>query len=88
MKEIIKKLQIKDGQIGRIINLPDELQDNFDNWPADLLSNKTTNLDYVVVFVGSIKEIEKYAARSIKMICTDGLLWFAYPKKPPSFVRI
>lgn len=81
MKEIIKKLQIKDGQIGKIINLPNNLRKNFDDWPKELLSNKKTSLDFVIIFVKNVKEIERYAGQSIELIRTDGLLWFAYPKK-------
>ena len=81
MKGIIRKLQIKENHVGRIINLPAMLNERFRNWPVELLSNKKTNLDYVVVFVEDKKDIEKFGAQAVKMIRKDGLLWFAYLKK-------
>ena len=57
MKDIIRKLQIRENQVGRIINLPAMLNERFRNWPVELLSNKRTNLDYVVVFVENKKGV-------------------------------
>jgi len=81
MKAIIRKLQIRENQVGRIINLPAMLNERLRNWPVELLSNKRTNLDDVVVFVENKKDIEKFGAQAVKMIRKDGLLWFAYLKK-------
>lgn len=81
MKDVISKLQIKDGHVGRILNLPDMLDTKFKSWPAELLTNKSTNLDFVIVFAENKKAVEKYAANAINMLRNDGLLWFAYLKK-------
>ena len=81
MKEVIKKLQIKDGYVGKTINLPDTHKSLFTKWPAELLSNKRSAVDYVLVFVSNSKEIKLTVAHAAGLIRSDGLMLFAYPKK-------
>lgn len=80
MSDLIKKLQIKSGQKGQIINQPPELELT-EQIPAEFLSEETENLDWVLVFVNNQAEANLLGPQAAGMIVEDGLLWFCYPKK-------
>ncbi len=80
METLIKKLQIKEGYSGKIINTPQELRSDFEKWPTYLLSHENENLDYLLIFCGDSGDLKNHV-NIISQIRKDGLLWFAYPKK-------
>lgn len=80
MSDLIKKLQIKSGQKGQIINQPPGLE-LAEQIPAEVLSEETEGLDWVLVFVNNQTEVNLLGPQAADMIVEDGLLWFCYPKK-------
>lgn len=80
METLLKKLQIKDGFAGKIINTPDELQKGFEKWPESLLSKNSKDLDYLLIFCKNSADLNRHADK-ISQVRKDALLWFAYPKK-------
>lgn len=84
MEQIIKKLQIKSNMKGKILNLPPMLEEQFKNWPEQLLTDAEADLDYVLVFVEKEEDVQKFAPMAVSMIREDGLLLFGYPKKSGS----
>ena len=81
MNSLIKKLQIKDGYTGKIINVPKDMKDEFKKWLKELNGNKKSELDFVLVFAKNSQELGKYAKTAVKMARHDALIWFAYLKR-------
>ena len=73
MSDLQKKLQVKPGDKGRIINKPRGLK--------LALRSSNEGRDFALVFVANLAELNTYAAEAISGLKTDGLLWFCYPKK-------
>ena len=80
MTPIQKKLQIKDGMIGTIFNAPANL-DAGSLVSEEHHSRKKAGLDWVITFVASRRDVEKYTKRTLRCVQRDGLIWFCYPKK-------
>lgn len=79
MDELMKKLQIKKGQTGKIVHIPDDMQAALAAWSATTATD--SGLDYIVVFVNNSSELQRSAAWAVQQLKDDGLLWFAYPKR-------
>ena len=78
MEEIIKKFKFKSN--GRVINAPKPMEAEFMNLGlANSLDNTSKNKD-VLVFVNNMKEFTAFLASQLKLIETDSVLWFAWPK--------
>ena len=69
---LAQKLQLKPGETMRVVNAPAGLT-------LDVPSSAKS--DAVLLFVNSVKELERHAPGVLKALPHDGLLWIAYPKK-------
>ena len=81
MDALAKKFQVKDGYVGRLVDVPEEAAALFADWPKNLATKKTKDLDFILAFVASAADIHRQATRCVKMSKPDSLLWFAYPKR-------
>lgn len=81
---LVKKLGIKPGMRVLLLNAPEGFQKKLDPLPGDVTISETpgTVFDYVLVFVASVAELERYATPAVAAYKEPGgHLWFAYPKK-------
>jgi hypothetical protein len=79
--ELLKKLQVKSGQLV-VLNAPDDFAEHLKPLPEGitLLADLSEQADNVLVFVRSKDDIDKYGPYAIGCTVDDGMLWFAYPK--------
>jgi hypothetical protein len=81
--KLSKKLLIKPGQTVTIVNAPEGFETMLDPLPAGATVSHSLKkeLSFVLLFVRSVAELEKWGASVTKAAARDGLLWIAYPKK-------
>tara|TARA_R110001599_G_scaffold280864_1_gene482298 strand:+ start:42721 stop:43350 length:630 start_codon:yes stop_codon:yes gene_type:complete len=82
--ELIKKLNIKEGQNVLLINCPEELEAEFEDLDLDKNSATKTTYDSVIIFVHNEDELAELLPKNQKFSKKDGKLWVAYPKKSGS----
>jgi len=82
--ELIKKLNIKEGQNVLLINCPEELEAEFEDLDLDKNSATKTTYDSVIIFVHNEDELAELLPKNQKLSKKDGKLWVAYPKKSGS----
>lgn len=82
--ELIKKLNIKEGQNVLLINCPEELEAEFEDLDIDKNSATKTTYDSVIIFVHNEDELAELLPKNQKFSKKDGKLWVAYPKKSGS----
>jgi len=76
--DLIQKLQLKPGMRVSVINPPD----GFALTDIDVeRAAAPGSLDGLLLFAGSVAELERLAPDALPLVKYDGLLWFAYPKK-------
>lgn len=78
-----KKLQIKSGQRGIILNAPESYLDELRPLPEDFTVADTlegSDFDFVQVFVRSMEELQAQLPRVAQAVKPDAFLWIAYPK--------
>ncbi|HUT65726.1 MAG TPA: hypothetical protein VMZ05_06205 [Spirochaetota bacterium] len=80
MTDIRKKLQIKDGMIGRIINIPKEMAPE-QLISTDCVTEKKSGLNWVIAFVADGTDLKKYYREALDTVERDGIICFCYPKK-------
>jgi hypothetical protein len=85
MNPIFKKLQFKQTDKIYILNAPKEFKSNLEEM-AEITTIKKSpkckqKYDFVVYFVKSCEDIQKYAQKAADKLNDDAILWFAYPKK-------
>ena len=85
LTELRKKLQLKPSFAGRIVGAPVYLKRELIEWPAAMLTRRTLNLDYAIVFVRHKADLRKQLPRAVKWVGKAGALWFAYPNKSSGF---
>ena len=77
MSALAKKLQIKPEMHGTLRNAPADLTlPALQRPPAE-----GDPLHYLLVFVHSVADVDRYAADAVAAVAGDGILWFCYPKK-------
>lgn len=85
MNAIFKKLQFKNHDTVYILNAPEEFQQHIEDISEiTKIHDDTqtgTEYEFVIVFVQTIEDVEKYANNVVDKIIEDAMLWFAYPKK-------
>ncbi|GAA2713465.1 hypothetical protein GCM10009865_41100 [Aeromicrobium ponti] len=62
-----------------------------DQHPENVTVEETLEMDqypFVQVFVKNKAEVQQYAGQALHVIGYDGQLWFSYPKKSSSCLRI
>ena len=85
MTPLFKKLNFKDQKEICIINAPAEFDQEIEVMSTETKVNNSLreckNMDFVLTFVKTEKEIKTYAAALQKKLEGDPVVWFAYPKK-------
>jgi hypothetical protein len=80
---LLKKLGIKEGHRVVVrnapVSAPEELMEYAEARKGDGLD--ADKLDVAVVFAGSAVEFKTQFAEVFPLICSDGALWIAWPKK-------
>jgi hypothetical protein len=85
-KTLVEKLGLKPGHRALVLNAPPGYVDTLFPLPvgASVDTSGTGPYDFVQVFVHNKAEGAEYTPRAIQAVKSDGLLWFAYPKKSGS----
>jgi hypothetical protein len=73
---LLKKLQLKPGLSGAVINAPDGYLERI----GPLANKLRPNLDFVQLFVRDKAQLERLAPAVVESVKPDGLLWIAYLK--------
>lgn len=85
MNPIFKKLQYKQTEKIYVLNAPIEFKPVLDEMTGITTVKKSPNCkqtyDFVLYFIKSCEDIQKYAQKTADKLNDDALLWFAYPKK-------
>lgn len=82
MNEILKKLQLKEGEKLFVYNLPEELKEVFDKSnQMDFASKNEKNPTAVLVFIKNETDITTATEKLKLSDLHESLIWFAYPKK-------
>lgn len=88
MNEVLKKMQYKGDEEILILNSPDEFKNHIEeiSYSAKVYSDyKKIKPDkifgFILIFVKSCREVEKFAQHAKNNLTEDGNFWFAYPKK-------
>ncbi|MBI2830287.1 MAG: hypothetical protein HYX81_03920 [Chloroflexi bacterium] len=79
---LIKKLLIKAGHRGAIVNSPPGYVEGLGPLPAGAKVGDKLEapLDFAQVFVSNSGELEKLVPPALKALKSDGLFWICYPK--------
>ncbi len=75
-----QKLGIKDGFRIALHNLPADVGAELEDEFAKCQMSKN-QLDFVMIFVKSLAELEKQFSRFAKVLAPTGMLWVSWPKK-------
>jgi hypothetical protein len=85
MKDLLKKLNYKGNKRIAIINAEEyfltELTKELKDIIIDVEIDQRCPYEYIMVFVRSLAEVEKYGPMTLHNLTADGILWFCYPKK-------
>ena len=85
MNQVFKKLQYKQTEKIYVLNAPKEFKPNLEEMAEITTVKKSPNCkqmyDFVLYFVRTCEDIQKYAQKAVDKLNDDALLWFAYPKK-------
>lgn len=72
--DLLKKLNIKDGMLIRVINKPKDVQ------LEQLKTTTSSHAEGILVFVKNLAEVDKFAGPAIDAAREDRLSWVLYPK--------
>ena len=83
MTTVFSKLNLKDQETVVVINSPQSFEDELRQLRGvkivrDMQGSKS--VEFAIVFVTQLKEVERAARDLIKRSVDDAVLWFAYPK--------
>ncbi|MEZ5015994.1 MAG: hypothetical protein R2800_03015 [Flavipsychrobacter sp.] len=78
---LAKKLGIKEGHNIKLIGIPDNYYDLFDNFPVDIKCEENELKDFIHVFSKSWVELECLLPQLRKDIVQNGMIWVSWPKK-------
>lgn len=85
MNNIFKKMQFKAHPQIWVCQSPPEFESALSEMSelTEIVreADKNQKYEFILIFVKSCQEIEKWAETAINQLTEDGLLWFAYPKK-------
>lgn len=85
---LAKKMHIKAGWKGVVLNPPANLNIQafkFDDL-VQLVTHDEQPLDFVIVFVNSVVDLQRQAAKVVSLLGPSTALWAAYPKKSGSII--
>jgi hypothetical protein len=77
-----KKLGIREGARVRVVGAPPGFLERLDPMPgsAEVVSRTRGRLDVVVLFVTTLRQLERSFGPLVSKIRDDGRLWVAWPK--------
>ena len=85
MKVLLKKLNYKGQKRIAVINADKivlkALSEEISNVIVDVEIDQRYPYEFMLIFVELVSEIELLAPKALHNIVSDGVLWFAYPKK-------
>ncbi len=85
MEKLLAKLNYKGHNRIAVINPGTEFLDSLKKTLPDLVIDPEIDPRYpypfMLLFVKMVSEIETYAPLALHNLISDGILWFAYPKK-------
>jgi hypothetical protein len=85
MEDLLKKLNYRGQKRIVILNgkngLVDSILQLLPDVQVDIEIDPRYPYGFILVFVQKVSEVEKLAPKAIHNLISDGILWFAYPKK-------
>lgn len=89
MDALLKKMNFKEGMKIQIWNAPEEMSSTFQNWEKEgLLTKKGEKPDFMLAFVYSKEEIDRYFEEMHALSPEDEAIWIAYPKGTSKKYRV
>ena len=82
-QQLIKKLLLKPGMVGAIVNSPGNFLNEFRELASenDIQEKVSSGSNWVLIFVKSREDVDGVGVRSLQEVNPDVIFWFAYPKK-------
>lgn len=86
MTPLFKKLNFKDQSVIFMLNIPSDVleekteMDKFTTIKTEI-TNDVTSIDFIIVFVTCLEEIQNSIQDIFPLLKGDAVLWYAYPKK-------
>ncbi len=81
MDPLLKKMNWKEGMKIRIWNVPTELSELVESWEKEgLMAYEKEKPDFMLAFVHTEQEVEKYFSQMHELAPEDEAIWLAYPK--------
>jgi len=80
MEDIKKKLLIKKGKKHLVLNAPGNYNVQINNLFDDFEFTADDGLDWVLLFVRNLAELQKNIASVLALIDSETIFWIAYPK--------
>jgi hypothetical protein len=81
MNPLLKKMNWKEGMKIQVWNIPTELSELVKSWKKEgLMASEKENPDFMLAFVQTEEEIEKYFSHMPELAAEDQAIWLAYPK--------
>jgi hypothetical protein len=85
MKDLLKKLNYKEQKRIAVINAEDIFLTKLTKELNDIIIDKEIDqrcpYNFMMIFTGSVSEVEHFAPIALHNLTADGILWFCYPKK-------
>jgi hypothetical protein len=83
--ELLKKLNYKGQKRFALINADDDFFENLSKTLDGVLIDREIDqrfpYGFMIIFVNLVSDVEVLAPRALHNLISDGVLWFAYPKK-------
>jgi hypothetical protein len=85
MKDLLTKLNYKDQKRIAVINAGEQFLTNLEKELKGVQIDKDIDqrfpYEFIILFVRLVSEVELLAPKALHNLISDGILWFAYPKK-------
>jgi hypothetical protein len=85
MEKLLSKLNYKGQKRIAVISSPDEffseLKKSFPDLTVDTAIDPRYPYEFILLFVQQVTDVEAHAPTALHNLVSDGILWFAYPKK-------
>jgi hypothetical protein len=81
MDPLLKKMNWKEGMKIIVWNVPTELLELVETWKKEgLIASEKGKPDFMLAFVQTEEEVEKYFSKMHELSPEDEAIWMAYPK--------
>jgi hypothetical protein len=85
MDGLLNKLNYKGYKRIALLNADDKFRESFSVILPDVKIDTEIDprypYEFILLFVHSVTEVENFAPRALHNLVSDGILWFAYPRK-------